>query len=272
MTLTITDDDAAPTVTLVLSPSTINESGARNSTGVRATLSHPSSQRTSITVSVTAVSPAVAGDFFLDLYQTTLAIAAGSTTSTYGVSITARDNSTDAPDKTFTVSGTATNSVGIVNPDDVTLTITDDDDAPTVTLVLSPSTINESGASNVSTVTATLNHPSSQATTITVAAAAGANTVSGDFALSSTTTLTIAAGSTTSTGTVTITAVDNAADEPNKTVTVSATAANSQGTRGQSVEQDPDNRRRRGRSDRDTCAVTVVDFRKWRFNDRDKPH
>ena len=49
--------------------------------------------------------------------------------------------------------------------------------------------------------------------------------MSGDFALSSATTLTIAAGATTSTGTVTITANNNDVDAPDKSVTVSGTAA-----------------------------------------------
>ena len=108
-------------------------------------------------------------------------------------------------------------------------TITDDDAAPTVTLALSPASIAESGGT--ATVTARLNHPSSQATTVTVSAEAGPPAVSGDFALSDNKTLTIAAGETASTGTVEITAQDNPQDEPNKTVRVTGTAANSQGIR-----------------------------------------
>jgi len=50
-----------------------------------------------------------------------------------------------------------------------------------------------------------------------------------DFRLSQNKTLTIAAGQTTSTGQVTIAAVDNNLDEPNKTVRVSATASGTSG-------------------------------------------
>ena len=86
-------------------------------------------------------------------------------------------------------------------------------------------------------MTATLDHPSSEATTLTVTVTAGANAVTADFTLSANTTLTIAAGETSSTGTVTIEAVDNSADHANKEVTVSAGAANTQG-----CERDPSRR------------------------------
>ena len=98
-----------------------------------------------------------------------------------------------------------------------------DDDKPTVTLSLSPSSISENGG--VATVTATLDEAVTVATTVTVAAAAGTDTDASDFTLSSANTLTIAAGNTTSTGTVTITGLDNALDEPNKSVTVSGTVS-----------------------------------------------
>ena len=226
---TITDDDDAPSVTLVLSPATIDESGTTTATTVTATLDHASSAATTITVSATG------SDFTLSTAKT-LTIAAGETTSTGTVTITAVDNDKDEPNKEVTVSGTADNSQGITAPTDETLTITDDDAAPTVTLVLSHETIDESGTTTATTVTATLDHASSAATTITVSAAAGTNAGSGDFALSTAKTLTIAAGETTSTGTVTITAVDNDKDEPNKEVTVSGTADNSQGITAPSDE------------------------------------
>ncbi len=224
---TITDDEVTPTVTLVLTPGTINESGNGNASTVTATLTGKSSAAVTLTVAAAAGAHTVAGDFTLSANKT-LMIAAGATTSTGTVTITAVDNDVDAPNKSVTVSATASaigGVSGVAKPDSQILTITDDDDvAPTVTLMLAPTTINESGNGNASTVTATLTGKSSAAVTLTVAAAAGAHTVAGDFTLSGTT-LTIAAGATTSTGTVTITAVDNDVDAPNKSVTVSATAS-----------------------------------------------
>ena len=95
-----------------------------------------------------------------------------------------------------------------------------------MTLELSSASVTENGGS--STVTATLSSASSQAVTLTVAAAAVDPATSSDFTVGGTT-LTIAAGATESTGTVTITAVDNDVDAANKTVTVSATATGGNG-------------------------------------------
>ena len=83
--LTLTDDDAAPDVTMVLSPASISENGGVST--VTATLSHTSSDPTTITVSVAPVSPAVMGDYTLST-PATLTVAAGQTTSTGTVTIT----------------------------------------------------------------------------------------------------------------------------------------------------------------------------------------
>ncbi len=218
-TLTITDDDGTPTVTLTLSPASISENGGAST--VTATLSAASSAAVTVTVAAAAVSPALPGDFTLSNNKV-LTIAAGQTASAGTVTITAVNNAIDAPDKTVTVSGTASGG-GVGNPGDKTLTITDDDGTPTVTLTLSPASISENGGA--STVTATLSAASSAAVTVTVAAAAVSPALPGDFTLSNNKVLTIAAGQTASAGTVTITAVNNAIDAPDKTVTVSGTAS-----------------------------------------------
>ena len=246
-TLTITDDDATPTVSLVLSPDSISEDG--DSTTVTATLSAPSSEKVTLVVSAVAVSPAVAEDFTLSANDT-LTIAAGATTSTRTVRIKAVNNAVDAPDKSVTVSATATGGRGVVAPADQTLTITDDDATPTVTLVLSPDSIGENGDST--TVTATLSGPSSESVTLVVSAEAVSPAVAADFTLSTNDTLTIAAGATTSTRTVRIKAVNNAVDAPDKSVTVSATAA---GGRGVSA---PSNQTLTITDDDATPTVTLV--------------
>ena len=221
VTLTITDDEALPEVTLALSPETIDESGASNVSTVTATLNRASSAAVTLTVSA---SPGSGTDFSLSSANT-LTIAAGSTTSAGTVTITAVDNSGDEPDIRVTVSGTVTGGNGVANPDGVTLTIRDDEGPPLATLALSPASISESGG--VTTVTATLNRASSAATTVMVSASGSG------FTLSSARTLTIAAGGTTSAGTVTVTAADDTTDSPDKSVTVSGSASNSQGVGGQ---------------------------------------
>ena len=221
---TIRDDDDEPTVTLVLTPDSIDENGGTST--VTARLNHPSSEATTVTVSVAPVAPAVSGDYRLSSNRV-LTIAAGQTDSTGTVTVTGVDNAVDAPHKTVTVSGTATNARGVTDPDAVTLTIRDNDATPTVTLVLTPASIPEAGGT--STVTARLDHPSSEATTVTVSAAPVSPAVAGDYTLSGNLDLTIAAGATTSPDMVTITAVDNDVVAADKEVTVSATATNSQG-------------------------------------------
>ena len=163
-----------------------------------------------MTISAAAVSPAVAGDF--EIEGTTLSFAANATESAGTVTITAMDNQVDAPDKTVTVSGTLSLS-GTDAPADVTLTITDDESAPVVTLVLAPDAIGENGG--LGTITATASPASSEAFTVTVSAATVSPAVAGDFELAGTT-LSFAANATRSTGTVTIKAVDNQVDAPDK--------------------------------------------------------
>ena len=226
VTVTITDDDDTPTVTLVLTPDSISESGTGNASTVTATLDRASGVATTLTLSAAPGAATLTGDYVLS--GTTLRIAAGATTSTGVVTLTAVDNAVDAPDKMVTLSATANNSHGITAPAAVTVRIMDDDSAPTVSLVLTPDSISENGVGNTSTVTATLDRASGVDTTLMVSAMAGADTEDDDYALSGTM-LRIVAGATDSTGVVTLTAVDNAVDAPNKMVTLSATADNSHG-------------------------------------------
>ena len=218
--VTIVDNDPAPTVTLVLTPSSIDEDGG--STRVTAGLSNPSSQATTVTVSAAAVAPAVPGDFTLSSNRM-LTIAAGATTSTgmVTVTVTANDNNVDAPDKRVTVSAMARNTQGIEQPVGKTLTIMDDEASPTVMLALSASSIGENGGTTVAT--ATLTHPSSETTTVTLTPAPGDWTAAGGGVL------TIPAGSEQSSGSVTLTAVNDNTDAPDKALTVTASATNGQG-------------------------------------------
>ena len=213
---TITDDDAA-VATLVLSPASVSE--ASGVATVTATLSSAVNAAVTITVSAVPVGHAVIGDFTL-LTPATLIIAAGETTSTGLVTITANDNNARAPTKSVTVSGTADAANTVADPDAVTLTITDDESAQ-VTLALSSASILENGG--VATVTATLSSAENEATTITVSATPVDPAVTTDFSVSTTKTLTIVADSLTSTGLVTITAQDDTLDGLDKTVTVSGT-------------------------------------------------
>ena len=234
-TLTITDDDAEPVLS-INSPSAVTE-GDTGSTNLTFTVSLSTASGKQVTVAYGDEGSGTADSEtdYAAITTTTLTFAAGDTSRTFTVSVTGDE--TDEPNETVLVELTnAANATVSSSAGTGTGTITDDDDAPTVTLALSPTSIAESGTTNTSTVTASLDHPSSEDTTVTVAAAAGTNAVAGDFNLSSNPTLTISAGGTTSTGTVTIAAVDNTTDEPDKSVTVSGSATNSQGITAPSNE------------------------------------
>ena len=228
--LRIAEDDPIP-VTLKLMPSSISENGGVST--VTASQSRASIAATTVTVSAESMAPAVPGDFMLSANRT-LTIPAGQLDSTGAVTVRAIDNTVDAPNTTLRVSGAADNIEGVAGPATVTLTINDDDAAPEVTLKLTPSSISEDGG--VSAVTASQSRASIAATTVTVSAEAMTPAVPGDFMLSANRTLTIPAGQTDSTGTVTVRAVDNTVDAPNKEVRVSATADNSHGVAGNPPE------------------------------------
>ena len=228
---TITDDDAAPTaITLTVDAdagadnvqSSLAEDGGAKTVRVTATVTGATrfGAAKDVTVAVGKTGDSAAeGTDYDDVADQTITIAAGQERGFVDFALTPKQDMLAEPDETVSIEGELT-GVTFTN---ASLTLTDDEAAPTALLVLTPASIDESGADNESTVTATLSGPSSQAVTLTVAAAPVSPAVAADFTLAGAT-LTIAAGALTSTGTVTVTAVDNDVDAPDKTVTVSATA------------------------------------------------
>ena len=194
LTLTITDDEDTPTLTLALDPASISENDGVST--VTASLDGLSSDDVVVTVSATAVEPAVANDFRLSVNRE-LTIRAGQSASTGTVTIAAEDNDVDAPANTIEVTASATGANGVAAPAAQRLTITDDDGTPTVTLKLEPTSIGENGGR--STVTASLDRPSSESVTVEVSVAPVSPAADTDFELTGTT-LTIGPGETTSTG------------------------------------------------------------------------
>ena len=229
VTLTIQDEETAPVppvlpepkATLALTPESIREDGG--STTVTATLDSPSTAATTITVTATPVAPAVAGDF--RQIGTTLTIPIGATESTGSVTIEAVDNEVEAPNKRVTVSATTENDLGVEDPPDRTLTITDNEfPSTTVTLSVSPSEVQE-GASRTVTVMAELDGAARTVDTdiaITVAPGTAAAT---DFAPVNGFTLTIPAQQKSGTAMFSLDTVDDQTDEPDETVRVTGTTS-----------------------------------------------
>ncbi len=227
VTLTITDDDGAPTVS-VGDAAAVAEGDDDDSADMTFTVTLSAASGRTVTVPYTLSGSATADADYADPATKSVTIAAGDTTATITIPVTGDE--VDEPNETVVVTLGAPTNATVSSAEGAgtgTGTITDDDATPTATLVLDPASITENGG--VSTVTATLSGASSAAVTLTVAAAPVAPAVAGDFTLSTNRTLTIAAGATASTGAVTLTAVNNALDAADRTVTVSATAAGGNG-------------------------------------------
>ena len=132
--VTVKDDDL-PKVTLVLRPDTIAENG----TVSRVTATVPRAAGTAFTVTVSATP---AGGFTLSA-DPVLTFEAQATGSTGAVTVTAVNDDVDAENKQVAVSGAVSNAAVANAPDDVTLTITDDD-LPVVTIAAGTSPVTES--------------------------------------------------------------------------------------------------------------------------------
>ena len=207
VTATITDDDSPPNVTLSLAGDPLPENGGTAT--VTATLDAVSGQ--DVTVNLAYSGTATFGTDYT-ASGTSIVIPAGSTTGT--VTLTAVDDALDEPNETI-VTDIATVTNGTESgTQQVTATITDDDPEPSVTLSLAGSPFAENGG--VATVTATLSAVSAK--DVVVSLSYSGTAVNASDYLASGTNILIPAGSLT--GTVTLTGVDDAFDEPNETVIV----------------------------------------------------
>ena len=131
VTLTVADDDAPPTVALVLNPDQISENGgaAGAATVSARMIGGRSSVDTTITISIAPESTHASRDDYTLSQNRTLTIPAGEASSTGVVTIAAVDNEVEADDKIFTVSAaTVSNSRGLTGSvANVQLTIIDDE-------------------------------------------------------------------------------------------------------------------------------------------------
>ena len=224
--ITLTDDEELPTAALVLTPATITEDGGTST--VTATLTGASSEAVTLTVAAQAVTPAVADDFTLSAAKT-LTIAAGATSSTGAVTITAVDNAVDAADKKVKVSATASGGHGVAAPAAKTLTLSDDDAEPTgITLSVNPTQVTENvPTAPTVTVTAAVNGTTRYVDEKTVAVAVGASadtaTEGTDYATVGALSIAIAAGAASGTTSFTLDPTEDDLDEGDEAISVSGT-------------------------------------------------
>ena len=216
-TLTITDDDTAPTaVMLSLNPTAVGESAAATTVTVTASLNgSPLPTATTVTVSRTG-GTATSGTDYPPISAFTVTIPDGQTSGTATLSFDPTGDGLAEGDETVILTGSAT---GLDNGT-ATLTITDDDPAPTaITLSLNPAAVGESAAATTVTVTASLNNsPLPTATTVTVSRTGGTATSGTDYAAVSAFTVTIQDGQTSGTATLSFDPTGDGLAEGDETV------------------------------------------------------
>ena len=207
--------DSAPDVSLVLNPASISEDGGVST--VTATITQGVSEAFEVSVSAEPESPAVEADFTLS-ENTVLSFAANATTSTGTVTITATNNDVDAADKTIIVRGGLPSGIRPKAPQPVELTIDDDDDAPVLKLAVDPAAIAEDGGTaDIVVSTGDTTFAENQTISLTFTGSAEKDT---DYGVSAEQ-LTLAASE--HSVTATVTATDDALDEDDETILVSAT-------------------------------------------------
>ena len=193
-----------PKVSLVLGKTSIDESGSGNNTTVKATLPSAASAAVTVTLGSTPTGKVSFG-------AATVTIPSGGTESPT-TTVTAVDNDVDAPDAMVAITGT-TASTAVTAPDNVSLTVTDDD-TKGVTLSAANVSVNEGGQG---TYTVKLDSEPTASVVVTPASGdAGAVTVS---TAASDNTLTFTTSNWSTAQTVTVAGVEDA-DSTDESVTV----------------------------------------------------
>ena len=225
-TLTITDDDLAPTgITLAASPTSMSEGSGGGTMTITATLNNAVQGGLTVIAQTTDGTAIAGSDYTTSVMMMTFAGTAGEVKAFL---VTVIDDNLVEGDETFIVSMTGTDT----HPDTIditatmTVTIIDDDTAPTeVVLSLTPTRVAED--SGITTITVTAAYPGSvrlvAATEVTVSVAADTASAA-DFTAVSDFTLTIAALSSSSTGSFDLTVTKDEEIEGNETLTVSGAA------------------------------------------------
>lgn len=212
---TILNDDQAtadPTVSISVSPASVNEDGSGT---LVYTFTRSGDSTQALSVGYTVGGTATSGVDFAT-QSGTVTIGAGQTTAT--VSINPIDDSDVEPNETIILSVTDGSNYDLGSPSSATGTILNDDVAtvdPTVSVSVSPSSISESGSALVYTFTRS--GDSSQA--LTVGYSVGGSASQGSDYVSPSGSVTIGAGQTSAT--VSISIIDDSIDEADETVVVS---------------------------------------------------
>lgn len=206
--------------------STTASSGSESTAAVSlsVTLGEVSGQPVTVAYAVTS-GTATGGGADYTLANGTLSFASGATAQNINFSVV--NDSTDESDETVVVTLSGPTNATLGTNTRHTYTITDNDPTPSVSLSAPAGAIAENGGTK--TVTATLSAVSGRTVTVNLA---GTGTVSaGDYTADMVITIPAGSGS----GTATITAVQDAVDEPDETVAISIASATNASVGGSTV-------------------------------------
>ena len=225
-TLTLTDDEAAPTaITLSVSPASVSESASGPTVTVTATLdgSVTLPGATEVTVSVGG-GTVTSGTDYGEVSNFAVTIGANESSGTGTFTLTPTNGSIVEGDETIDVNGAATG----FTVTKAAMTLTDDDTAPTaITLSVSPTSVSEGDTQTEVTVTATLDGSVtlSSATEVAVSVGGGTATSGTDYGEVSNFAVTIGANESSGTGTFTLTPANDSIVEGDETIDVNGAAS-----------------------------------------------
>ena len=220
-TITLTDDDALPAVTLTATPSSVDEAALATSVTVKATAASTVAWARTVTVSVGKTGSAASGTDYAAVSNFDVTIAANALSGTGTFTLKPTQDTTNEGNETIGVAGTSLNTTVT----GTTVTLADDDVNPAVTLSVSPSSVLESASATTVTVTATAASAMTSARTVAVKVGGGTATSGTDYAAVSDFNITLAANATTGTGTFTLTPTQDTTVEGGETIGVSGTSA-----------------------------------------------
>ena len=223
--MTLTDDETAPgSITLTVSPTSVEEDDGTTTVTVTATLDGSATRpsATAVTVSVGG-GTATSGTDYTAVSTFTVTIPQETASETGTFTLTPTQDTLAEGDETIDVTGTA---------DDFTvtkaeMTLTDDETAPaSITLTTSPTSVGEDDGVTTVTVTATLDGSATRpsATAVTVSVGGGTATSGTDYTAVSTFTVTIPKETASETGTFTLTPTQDTIAEGDETIDVTGMA------------------------------------------------
>ena len=226
--LTLTDDDAAPAVTLSASPASVSENGGATTVTVTATSATAAAKARTVLVAVgNRQDTATPGTDYTVVPAFNITIAANATTATGTFSLTPTNDTSVENTESISIDGTPESGGVNFTVGGTAVTLTDNDAQPAVTLTAAPSSVAEAALATSVTVTATAASAVAWARTVSVSVGKTGSAASGtDYAAVSNFDITIAANATSGTGTFTLTPTQDTTNEGDETIGVAGTSLN----------------------------------------------